>query len=161
MKEHEEISNRLAEFASKFGPTAIVQAKVTAVNNDDTIAVVFLEGGSVNDCRLKAIIKDGNKVILIPAVGSIVLVGRIDNSDDYVVIAVHEISEIVQLVGGAKYSHNADGFLFKKDGDDLLSVFEMIIESVLKIVVMQGTNPDYAKLQQALTKAQNILRNGT
>jgi hypothetical protein len=28
----------------------------------------------------------------------------------------------------------------------------------MKVVVVQGQNPDYAKLQQALTKIQNILR---
>jgi hypothetical protein len=46
----------------------------------------------------------------------------------------------------------------KKQNDTLRQALEMIIQAVMKVAVIQGTNPDYAKLQQALIKIQNILR---
>lgn len=161
MKEIDQISKQLSYFASQYGPSAVVTATVKAVNADDTVSVEFAEGGTIDDCRLKSIVKDGNKVITIPAVGSEVLAGRIDNSDEFVVLAVHEITDIVEIIGDTRYSHNANGFLLAKGNDHLLKVFQLIIEAVMQIVVIQGTNPDRMKLQQALTAAQNILRNGT
>ena len=157
-KENDDMKNELGKFAGRYAPRTIVPATVTAVNGDTTIGVEFSDGTPIPDCRLKSVIKDGNQVLLIPVVGSSVLVGSIENSSDYVVIAVAEISEVQQIIDGVTYSMSTDGFLIKKGDDTLHDALSLIIEAVMQVVVIYGNNPDYAKLQQALAKVQNILR---
>lgn len=158
-KTDEDIKRGFAAFAGKHGPKTIIPAVVTAVNDDTTIAVDFSDGTDVPDCQLKSVVKNGNQVLFIPVVGSSVLVGSIENSSDYVVIAVDEISEMLVVIDDVKYSINDDGILIKKDDDTLRDALTLLIESVQQIIVIQGRGPDLIKLQQSLSKVQNLLRN--
>ncbi len=98
-KEDADIKTQLKHFAAQFGPASILPAVVMAVNEDDTIQIKFSDESTIEDCRLKSVVKDGNKVLLIPAVASNVLVGRIDNSDEYVVLSIDEISRLLLIIG--------------------------------------------------------------
>ena len=159
MKEREQIKEQLGNFAAMYGPAAILTATVTAVNNDDdTVTVDFDNGNTMDDVRLKAVVDTGNKVLLIPKIGSVVLVGSIENSDEYVVLVVHEISEVVYLIDTTRYSVNASGFLIKKGDDTLKQILTLIVEAVQPMVVIYGNNPVYTKLAEALVKIQNLLR---
>ena len=156
--EIQQIKEQFGDFANKYGPAAIIPAQVTAINEDDTIAVVFSDGVELDDVRLKSVVKSGNKVLLIPTIGSTVMVGKIQNSDEYIVIAVDEISEVVYNIGSAKYSVTSEGFLLQKGNDTLKEILTLIIEAVQPVVVIYGNNPVYLKLQQALNKIENLLR---
>lgn len=65
-----------------------------------------------------------------------------------------------------KYSQTVKESSFLQDGkftiavDDnsLKDALTLIIQAVQQIMVMQGNNPDYAKLSQALTKVNNIFK---
>lgn len=153
----QQIKDQLGKFASNYGPKTIVLAKVQAVNADDTADVVFDDGGMVN-ARLKAVVKDGNKVVFIPSVNSAVLVGMIDNSDEYVVLSVDEISEVLYIVGTTKYSVDLNGFLIQRGSDTLKQAITLLIESIEPIIIIEGRNPDLIKLAQAKTKINNLLR---
>lgn len=95
--------------------------------------------------------------VLVPAVDSVVLVSFITKEAAYVSM-VSKISEIKYKIGDAYYSVTQDGFLFQKGNDTMKQAMTLIIEAVQQIVVMYGNNPNYAKLTQALTKVNNILR---
>ena len=155
---NEQIKEQLGDFAGRVGPKVILPATVMTVNDDDTIAVEFSDGSTVDDARLKSIVKQGNKMILIPVIGSIVSVGRIENSDEFIVVAVSEVSEIVYEVDSLKYSANALGFLIQKGDDTLRDALVQIIEAMEPVIVFEGRNPDYIKLASAKLKIQNILR---
>lgn len=154
----EQIKDEFGSFAAKFGPAVILPATVTAVNENDTIALLFSDDSTVDDARLKAVVNDGNKVLFIPAVGSNVLVAKIENSEEYIVIAVDEISDIIYVIDDVQYEISADGFLIKKGDDTLKDALVTFIEAVEAIIVMQGRNPDRIKLSEAKNKIQNILR---
>ncbi|MDE3185284.1 MAG: hypothetical protein KGM16_17870 [Bacteroidota bacterium] len=154
----QQIKDQLAKFSGQFGPAAIMVATVTAINADDTVAIEFSDGAAIDDARLKAIVKDGNKVLLIPKVNSIVLVGRILNSDEFYVVAVNEITEIKTVIDTVTQSTNADGFLLNKGADNLKEAMILFVEAMEPIVIMEGRNPDLIKLAQAKTKLQNLLR---
>lgn len=157
----EEIAEQLRQFSGKYGPAMIADAKVLSVNADeDTIECELATEDIIPDVRLKSLIKAGNKLILVPAIDSVVLIGRIMNSDEWVLIACDEVEKLLMIVDDVKYEVNADGFLLQKGDDDLREVITLMIEAVQQIVVINGKNPDYVKLQQAKTKAQNLLRNG-
>ncbi len=154
----EDIKNELGAFAGQYAPKIIKPATVTAVNADDTVAIEFSNGKTVDDARLKAVIKDGNKVLLIPKVNSTVLVGKIENSDEYVVLVVDEITELKAVIDTTVYSINTNGFLFKKGADTLLQALILFVEAIEPIIIIEGRNPDRVKLAQAKTKLNNLLR---
>lgn len=156
--ENEQIKEQWAEFAGKYGPKVVLPATVTAVNDDDTIAIEFSDDSTVDDARLKSVVKDGNKMIMVPEVGSVVLVARIENSDEFIVVAVESVSEVLWIVGNSRYSMNEEGHLIKKGDDTLKQALVKFIEAVEVIIVMQGRNPDRVKLAQAKASIQNILR---
>jgi hypothetical protein len=105
----EDIKTQMNVFASQRGPRTVVPAWVTAVNDDGTIAVEFDDGNTMPDVQLKSVVKEGNEVLLIPKVGSMVYIGSIANSKDYVIISVSEITEIRITMDGVHYSVTADG----------------------------------------------------
>lgn len=154
----EQIKNELGRFSSKYGPAAIIPAVVTAINADDTIAIEFSDESTVDDARMKSVVADGNKVLLIPKVGSIVLVGAIENSSEYVVLSVHEVTEFKTKIDDVTYSMNATGFLLQKENDTLKSALIDLIEGVEPIIVIEGRNPNRVKLQSAKNKVNNLLR---
>lgn len=158
MKEVQDIKDQAGAFSGRYGPAVIVQGKVTAVNANDTIDVELLNGRQIPDVLLRATTKDGSKYVEVPADGSVVMVGSINNSDEYVLLKADEVQSVTAVINGVFYQADADGFLIKKDEDTALQVFNLIIEAVMQVVVLEGNNPDYAKLQEAKTKAQNIFK---
>lgn len=154
----EEIKQQLGAFAGKFGPQVIEPATVTAVNDDNTVQVQLSDGSTVDDVRLKSVVKAGDRVVMIPAINSVVLIGSIENSKEYVVLAVDEVSEVIYNIMGVTYSVTGDGFLFKKNEDTLKDVMIDLIEAVEQIIVLKGRNPDRVKLALAKNKVNNILR---
>jgi hypothetical protein len=153
----QQIKEQFINLASKVGPSVIMPATVLTVNND-AVHVRFSDGSEIEDARLKSVIKDGNHLLFIPSTNSTVLVARIDNSDEYVIVAVDEIKEIKSQLNDVLLSINADGFLLKKENASLKELIKLIIEAVQAIVVLQGTNPDQMKLQQTLSMVDKILR---
>lgn len=154
----EQIKNELGRFSGKYGPAAIVPAVVKAINADDTIAIEFSDESTVDDARMKSVVADGNKVLLIPKVGSVVLVGAIENSSEYVVLSVHEVTEFKTEIDDVTYSMNATGFLLQKQNDTLNSALIDLIEAVEPIIVIEGRNLNRVKLQSAKNKINNLLR---
>lgn len=72
-------------------------------------------------------------------------------------LAVDEITEMVMQIDNVRFNVDAAGFLLQKDSDTLKQILTLIVQSILKAFVLQGNNPDYVKLQQALAKINNLL----
>ena len=157
-KVEDDIKNQLQLLAGEFGPAQIISAKVLSVNIDeDTIAVAVDGGLEIDDVRLKSIIKAGNKLVLRPTVNSTVLIGRIENSDEWVMISPDEIDSMKLIIGDVAFEINQNGFLVKKDDKSLKDLLVLLIEAVQKIVVLEGNNPDYEKLIEAKNITNNLL----
>ena len=155
----DDIRTQLTSFVKNQHHYSIVSATVTAINDDDTVAIVLADGNPVEDARLKSIVLNGlAKAIIVPAVDSQVLLASIENSGEYVVIAESEIQEIVAKINDANYSFTSDGFLIKKGNDTLLAALLNIIEAVQQVAIVYGNNPNFDKLATATTQLQNILR---
>lgn len=156
MKETEQIKDEFAKFASRFGPAAIRQATVTAVNDDATVAVEFSDGSTVDDARLKSVVKGGNQFVLVPKAGSVVLVGRISNEDEYYCVAVDEISEVNVLIDGCVM--RVDGkFLFKNASEDLLTLMKELVNAMINERHMTNTGPTISLTPDSVT-AYNAIK---
>lgn len=131
--------------------------EVNTVNNDGTIDCTPLDEPEFFGVRINAEISPAKGVIITPKEGSKVFIIPI-NQETGIVVLSSEVTGWLLKIGTATIEQNDEGLLIQKDSDTLKEVIQLIIEAVQKIVVIQGQNPDYAKLTQALTKAQNILR---
>jgi len=113
-KELDQIREGLEQFSAKRGPAAIIPAVVKTVNEDDnTIAVVFSDEVQIDDVRLRSVVKSGNKTVRFPKVESVVLVGCIENSDEYVCIAMEEVDKVLYVIDNTKVETTADGHLIQ------------------------------------------------
>lgn len=157
MDKHEQIRRGLAELAKRFGPAATLLATVQSVDENEMTCVLFDDDIEIYDVRLRPVLNGKESLTLFPKIGSYVLAVKIENDEDWMVVACDEVDK-VRVIAGEMIFEMKDGYLIKKGNDTLKEVIQLIIEAVQKIVVLQGTNPDYMKLTQALTKAQNILK---
>lgn len=151
----EQIKQELEKFAGRYGPETIIAAKVLSYNStDETIEVQLTSGLKIDDVRLKSMVKAGNKFIVRPADNSLVLIGRIANSDEWVVVSVDEVEYLFVKLGTVEMKVDDNGFVIKKGTDTLQKVLSDIIAEVNNIVVLMGTSPNVA----ALTAIDNRLK---
>lgn len=148
MDEISEIKSLFNKAAGRVGPSCFHPAKVLAINDNNTCIVRFSTGALVDDARLKSVVKDGDHFVTVPAVGSIVLVASIENSGEFVVLAVDEPEVIKGKWGTLEYELNADGLRLKRGDDTLLSGALKLVEAVNQVMVLYGNNPDYVKLAE-------------
>lgn len=125
-----------------------------------TVDVMPLLGAEWYDVRVNAEITPTKGLKVMPKEGSKVFILPINRETGIVVLA-SEITSWSLNIGESKFEQTAEGLLVQKGGDTLRDAIDLIIDAVLATVVIQGTNPDRAKLMQAKTKIQNLLRNAT
>lgn len=113
-REIEQIRDELHKFSSKRGPAAIIPAVVKSINEDEsTISVVFSDEVMIDDVRLRSVVKTGNKIVWLPKLESVVLVGCIENSDEYVCLAMEEVDKVLYVVDNTKVETSANGHLIQ------------------------------------------------
>jgi len=154
------IRQRLKEMAAEVGPDCSILAQVKSVNEDEFTCDLYDDDSGLDffDVRLRPVIDGKEFITIIPKVDSWVLAVRIEDSDDWVVVSIGEAEKITTTIDTMIIEQNANGLLVKKADDTLKDALTLIVEAVQKIVVIQGTNPDQAKLSQALVKINNLLR---
>jgi len=156
----EQIRQLLDERAARVGPSPTMLATVQSVNEAEVTCELYDEETAMEyyDVRLRPVLNGKENITIFPKVGSWCLAVRLENTDEWMVVACSEADKWRLKIGEAIVEQDATGLQIKKQNDTLRQALELIVESVMKVVVVQGQNPDYAKLQQALTKIQNILR---
>jgi hypothetical protein len=154
-KDVDDIREQAEKWARRFGPAAIVPATVAEINQDDTISVTLATESVIPDVRLKSAVKAGNKQVRVPEVGSMVLIGRIDNSDEWVVLSMDEISQALTVIGNTRFEITENGFLVKQGDEtlkdllsDTLDAIKSVSAELQKVVVAIGVSPDLIALQQ-------------
>jgi hypothetical protein len=94
-KVEDDIKNELGKYAEQFAPASIITAVVKSINSDETIIVTTGSGLEIDDVRLRSVVRAAaTKIVITPADNSTVLIGKIENSDEYVVVAVDEVAKV-------------------------------------------------------------------
>lgn len=115
---------------------------------------------SLYDVRFHATeTKPGSRHVMIPAEGSSVLYGIIDNQQvEACILMCSEVDKVVMNVGSAKYELDRTGHLIQVDNDKLSKVLSDLIDEVSKIIVINGRSPNVAALSLIKTKINKILK---
>lgn len=151
-----EIVQQLSNDGEWFENDRVKVCKVVSVDGFSCVVDPIDGDTRIEDVRLIADETD-EFFVLIPKVESIVVVSFLTQNSAYVSM-VSEVIEVKYKIGTALYSMTEAGFLLQKGNDTLKQAIILVIEAVQQIVVMQGNNPNYAKLTQALNKINNLLR---
>ncbi len=155
-KQARELKNLMTEMFGIGGNILpVIVESVDKINNTCEVKYDNLEFGGI---RLQAAIKENQKGIKVyPAVNSSVLIQKLGNKGEWFVCMFSEVEEIITEIGELKQTTNKDGYVFKKGNDTLWDGIKLLIESLEKVIVLQGTNIDKGKLAQAKTKIKNVL----
>lgn len=96
----EQIREGLKEMAKNHGPAVSNIAKVKSVDETKAICVLVDEDGQeFFDVRLRPVLSGNKSFILVPKVGSYVLAVRVEDDDDWMVIACDEVEKVGYYVG--------------------------------------------------------------
>lgn len=159
MKNAKELYN-LIKGINDDGMDDVFPAIVKSVDKSSFTCDIDFQGNEFGNVRLKATVgesEDEKGFVVFPAIDSDVLVKKL-SSGLLAIFMVSEIESIVWSIGNKTYSVDKDGHRIANGDDSLLDVLKLIIQAVNETIVFQGRSPNYAKLQQALTMAETILK---
>lgn len=160
MAKDEEIRRGLAQLAAQHGPAATMIATVQSVDEDSLTCVLTddLTGQEIPDVQLRPTL-DGNKSLtLFPKIGSKAVAVRLEGGLEWMLIAAGQLDKWQLNIAQTTLEQSASGLLVQNGSDKLSDALNLIIDAVMQIVVIEGQNPDFVKLQEAKQKIQNILQ---
>lgn len=163
-----ELQEALHRFVKDRQVLSTFPAQVKAVNETDyTCDVVDSDELEIYDVRLRATV-DGVETgaILVPKVGSWVIVANVGNSEgEYVVIASSELTKVVLQVGTANMEIAADGIQIERNAQNLKEVLNILLDAIKAITVtcaspgMPSTIPvNFAAFDAVKTQINQILK---
>lgn len=145
----EQIRAGFFEMASKTGPIQSNLAKVKSVNEAKATCVLEDEDGDlIFDVRLRAVINNNKSFIQLPKVGSMVLTIRIEDTDQWMVVACDEITKIAYTVKDS-YFEISDAFVMQAGGENMRVLIEALFTAIENMVFITNGGPTIALVNQA------------
>lgn len=161
MELDEQIRSGIKRLAEAVGPVATMLAKVISVDTEAKTCVLLETIGEdeieIPEVRLRPVLNGKESITIYPKTGSYVLAVRIENDEQWMVLAVDEAERINYKTDNSEFEMS-NGFLLKRGDDTLKAVLLNVIEACEVILVLQGNNPDYTKLATAKASLNNLLR---
>lgn len=138
----EQIRKRLEDMAKDHGPAVSNIAKVKSVDEAKATCILIDEDGQeFFDVRLRPVLSGKKSFILVPKVNSYVLAIRIEDDDDWMIIAADEIVKIGYYIGSTIIEIDATGFLLKKENETLKKILADLVGTI-KQMSFNLTTPD-------------------
>ncbi|WP_298307282.1 hypothetical protein [Flavobacterium sp.] len=136
----EQIRLKLEEMAKNNGPAVSNIAKVKSVNiQNSTCILVDEDGQEIFNVRLKPILNNNKSFVLIPKIGTNVLALRIEDDDDWMVIAADEIEKIGYYINDVLFEIDQTGFLLKKENETLKKIMVDLVSAIKGIQLLVTT----------------------
>ncbi len=113
----------------------IIPAEVENADIDNgTIDVVTFDGVHIYDVRLRSVIdEDGKGVLIFPVKGSSVLIARINKSDNFIVISIQEPALLKCTVGEKYLELDKDGLELSAGDDSLKKCLDDLLDEIITI----------------------------
>lgn len=172
----EAIRRKLKEMFA--GDDQVFPATIKEVNEDEfTCSVLFDDELEYTDVRLRSVIDPGKQgFCFIPKVGSMVMVGRIANSEQLYVALFSEVDKVLLTSGSLELTIDQDkvelkkgdailkqteaGFTMIRSGEGLKKVLEDLITAITQLTVPTGVGPSGVPINAAaFTAIKNRLGN--
>lgn len=139
----EELMRAAIEAAMK---KAVVTSIVTGTvkdASDTSCTVARVDAPDLLDVRLNAFDDDlQSYVTIVPAVGSVVLVGAVDGqSQDRVVLSTSEVEKVIWKCGETRLVFDQGGWEIARQGESLKKILTDLIDAITQVTVTTGTGP--------------------
>jgi hypothetical protein len=128
--------------------------KVDKVNGMSCDCSPIDGSAAVNDVRITADFDSANKFVLIPKVGSLVIVSFLNNDIGYVSM-VNEVSEVLYKNGDTVFRVD-DKFLLASGTENLLTLMLDLIQAMIDERHMTNTGPTISLTPDSITKYEGI-----
>lgn len=151
MGKTEEIRKALAKFSSNYGPQNTMLATVESVDEGEFTCILKDDDNDeliYEDVRLRPVLDGNESVTVFPKVGTWALAVRIEEDEQWMVIACGEADKISSLadteikskVGTSEFTID-DGFLIKKGSETLKEIMDDLLEGIQQLTVNTNVGP--------------------
>lgn len=128
----EQIREGLKGIAKSYAPEVSNIAKVKSVDEAKATCILIDEDEQEYlDVRLRPVLNGKKSFLQIPKVGTFVLAIRVEDDDDWMVIACDEVEKVVYYVGNSVFQID-DKFHFEANGKNLANVVSRLLDVVEK-----------------------------
>ncbi|MEI7486870.1 MAG: hypothetical protein WCJ72_05580 [Chryseobacterium sp.] len=122
----EQIRAGFEALAKSHAPAVSNIARVKSVDeNNATCTLIDEDEQEFLEVRLKPVISDNKSFLQIPKLGTYVLAVRIEDDDDWMIIACDEVDKFLWIVGDTKLELT-DKILLEANNQNLLSLMERL-----------------------------------
>lgn len=123
--------------------TLLMPATVMAVDEmEQTITVECIDEIVLDDVRLTAVVDmDDEKVLLVPAIGSTVIIGNIMQDEEWCVVSFSKIDKLSYKIGMVDFEINQLGYKIQLGGQNLKTILTNMIDQVKAITVSVPAAP--------------------
>jgi hypothetical protein len=139
MNKREQIREAFRKMAAHEGPVQTKLVQVTSVDEDEMTCIVLDDDIEINDVRLRNVLNDKESISIIPKINSWVLMQRLEEDEDWMVVAVDEIDKY-RIVCGEMVFEMFDGkFLIQNGGENLGKCLDDLITQIQAIYAPKNT----------------------
>ncbi len=122
MATEEQLRHRMFEMGAMHGPAPTNIARVKAVDEQaGTCDLIDEDDQEIFEVRLKPVLSDNKSFLQIPKVGTYVMAVRVEDDDDWMIIACDEVEKFLWLVGDTKLELS-DKICIEAGNQNLLSL---------------------------------------
>jgi hypothetical protein len=122
----EQLRQGFSNFAKSMAPPVSNIAVVKSVNEEEGTCVLIDEDEQeFLDVRLKPVLSDNKSFLQIPKIGTFVLAVRVEDDDDWMVIACDEVDKFLWIVGKTKIELT-DKICMEANNQNLLNLMERL-----------------------------------
>lgn len=116
-----------------------------------TVDVSIAEGIVIEQVRLRAVIGDDLGAVVLPAKKTSVLIARINDSDNYVVVSTEEAEKIKYRIGDLYLDFDNKGLQVSNGNDSLKKCLDDLLDEIVTIYAPMN-KAAFMEIKQRLTK---------
>lgn len=131
------------------GPLQTVLATVEDVDYTGATCVLNDDDIFIYDVKLKPVLSGNEALVMFPAVGSWVLAARVEDDDDWMVIACEKVDRYRITGADCVIEMDNAGLKISKGNETLKSILSDLITAIKALTVPTGTGPSGTPINSA------------
>jgi hypothetical protein len=160
MTKAEQIREALKQHIKAHTGMTTVLATVVSVDEDEMTCELDDDGLAIYDVRLKPVLRTDESVVMFPAVDSFVLIGRIEDDEEWMLLACEKVDKYRITVDDCVIEMTSEGIKISKAGESLKNILNDLIDAIKALTVPTNTGASGTPINAAqFTAIENRVNN--